>query len=911
MFADMLESLRRPNIKPKLWMEECELILGTRENLDQCIDECIASKAYGLDLETTGLDNRVFNGRTRDTIVGVCLSAHKDKGYYFPVGHQEGVEHNIPWRLMYPALERLLDISVEAQPIFHNAGFDQEFLEFNEYKSGLGEERWDSCKWHDTYVLQYLMNPREKGGRGLKNLTNVHLEREMIELSDLMPDAEDKNYSKLDVSWEPCVWYAASDAMCTLGLWEVLFKKYTEAPEHSKSIYALEKMCLLSTRWMHRNRVYIDRKTALKYSQQGQKLWFDSLLEVYAGAKEILGRDITPNFVRILKGSIKGDNKFNHMEVEGMSYKTRVDEARKEAIRSHPDQKGIVTKAVKILGKKAGTEEVEFPLTYDILSAQKLGLLFRELSVPGLKASEKSGQVVTSKDVLEDVIKTSAEDFPFMAKVKTFRELGKAMGQYLIPFVEDVGPDGTLKPKFDQFAADTGRFSCKTNSKPWKVKDGGCRVPFQGIPATYDPNKPEAIAKMRSCVSPRDDDWWLAAIDYAGVELRLVTNLSLEPKWIKAFFQCSECGNEFPQEIQEDGFAPAPPSICPTCGSDKIGDLHTITAVAFYGEGAKKRDDWKKLRGHGKRCNFALSYGGTGKAVQRSIDDCTAQEGEEKYKLFTKTYSSLTAWWAKQHQYGRKKGYVKTGMGRIQPLPDINSDDFRFKSKDERKAVNGPVQGTSADITKLAMSLIYKEVKKRGWQDKLKMILTVHDEIVFEIHKSILKESIDSICHLMTKNDIIKRLGWAVPLLVDVELGKDWTVPFDLKDVHLGEAGDSIIHSKYRCQDCDEKTPRDPKPSICMHCGSSNIKTEYTDDFVEKIKKQAALLYSDYGINPDDLIKEEVKQAVIVQPQSQNPVFVVEQLTEDIAKELSDWIKTQEGLYDVMYEGRKINTLLE
>ena len=84
-----------------------------------------------------------------------------------------------------------------------------------------------------------------------------------------------------------------------------------------------------------------------------------------------------------------------------------------------------------------------------------------------------------------------------------------------------------------------------------------------------------------------------------------------------------------------------------------------------------------------------MSYGGTGKAVQRTIG-CSAEEAEEKFKKFTSTYSELTRWWSKQHNFGRKHGYVKTGMGRVQPLPDINSDDFRFKSKDERKAVNGP-----------------------------------------------------------------------------------------------------------------------------------------------------------------------------------------------------------------------------
>lgn len=799
MFTEMLEELRRPTIEPKGWMEDCQLILGTKDNLDQCIQECMESEVYGLDVETTGLDQRVFDGVTKDKIVGICLAPSIDKGYYFPLTHRSdfGEDHNIPWRLMGKALTRLFDLEVKADPVFHNASFDQEFLEFNGYVKRLGSERWNKPRrWHDTMILKYLLNPREKGGRGLKALSKNLLNREMIELNELMPPPQALDYSKLDPSWAPCVLYAAADAMNTVGIFEKLYGEYCDNKQHTQFIYNLEKKTLLATRWMMRNRVYVDRKTALKFCQEGQKLWFDSLLEVYAGANEILGRDITPNYVRILKGDLAGLNLFDHMEVEGMSYKTRVDEARKEALANFPDPKETIRKEVPRLSsdkfKKAeGLEDIDFPLTYDILSPQQLGLLFRELNVPGLTVTEKSGQVATAKDAIEGVIEKASEDFPFMAKIKSFRELGKALGQYLIPFVEDVGPDGTLKPKFDQFSADTGRFSCKTNSKPWKVRDGGCRVPFQGIPATYDKDKPKCISKMRQCISVRNDDFWLAAIDYAGVELRLVTNLSREPKWIDAFFSCSECGKKYERVQGEDGFPVAPPTIC-SCGSDKIGDLHTGTAVAFYGEGSKKQDNWKVLRGNGKACNFALCYGGTGKAVQRSIG-CDAKDGDEKYRVFTKTYSGLTQWWGEQHNFGRKNEFVKTAMGRVQPLPDINSSEFRFKSKDERKALNGPIQGTSADVTKLAMALIYENVLKRDWEDKLLMVLTVHDEIVFEIHKSILNEAIEMISELMTRNNVIKKMQWPIPLLVDVELGKDWSVPYDLKDIRAGEGDEELV----------------------------------------------------------------------------------------------------------------------
>lgn len=862
MFNEMLDELRRPNIQPKAWMDSCELILGTADNLDQCIDECINAPlgVYGLDLETTGLDQRVFNGETKDKIVGVCLAPSKDKGYYFPLTHN--TKSNVSWRLMGEALQRLFDLSVEASPVFHNASFDQEFLEFNGYIDRLGKDRWfQARKWHDTLILKYLLNPREKGGRGLKALSKSLLNREMIELEDLMPDAEDKDYSKLDPKWEPCVLYAAADAMNTVGIFEKLYGEYTSEKHHSQFIYTLEKKTLLSTRWMMRNRVYVNRKKALSFCQEGQKLWFESLLEVYDGAKEILERDVTPNYIRLLKGELKGVNIFDPMEVEGISYKTRVDEARKEANKYFPDSNESISKEVPRLSsdkfsKAEGLEDISFPLVYDILSPQQLGLLFREMNVPGLTVTERSGQVATAKDAIESVIENASESFPFMAKIKSFRELGKALGQYLIPFVEDVGSDGTLKPKFDQFSADTGRFSCKTNSKPWKVKDGGCRVPFQGIPATYDKNKPKCISKMRECISVRDDDFWLAAIDYAGVELRLVTNLSLEPKWIDAFFSCSECGKKYEMVEGEDGFPIAPPSLC-SCGSDKIGDLHTGTAVAFYGEGAKDRDDWKVLRGNGKACNFALCYGGTGKAVQRSIG-CDAKEGDDKYKVFTKTYSGLTGWWGKQHNFGRENGFVKTAMGRVQPLPDINSKEFKFKSKDERKALNGPIQGTSADVTKLAMSLIYEEVVKRDWEKKLLMVLTVHDEIVFEIHKSILKEAIELISNLMTKNGVIKKMQWPIPLLVDVELGKNWSVPYDLKDIKEGK-GDEELISIFEGQ---------------------------------------------------KVVIEEAKEEI---PLIKVEKFTVTKLDDNTATELSSWIKSRMILneeWDVIYNERSIKALL-
>lgn len=883
MFDDFLADLRRPQIEPYPWMSEVDLILGTTENITQAIDECLASEVYGCDIETTGLDNRVFDGRTVDSIVGIGIAQTPNKAYYFPIGHKAGSEYNIPWSIVGKEFGRLFDPSQKARPVFHNIAFDSVFLEYNGFFP-LGKDRWDDHrKWEDSLIVKYLLNPRQKGGRGLKALSDQLCDMKMIELSDLIPDTKQKDYSTLDPSWEPCVLYAAADPLCTLRVWEILFKEYTDLPQHTMSMYNLEKMCNVAVSWMHRCRVHVDREKVLASCIEGQALWWQSLLDVYEGASKILGRDVKPNYIRLMEGKLKGRNKYDPNEVggeDGMTYKIRLDEARKEAERLYPDPKQVISKNAPIIGKDAGTEKVDFPVVYDVMSAQQLGLMFRELNVPGLIVTEKSGQVATGNDVLDKVIEDAAENYPFMKKIKSFRTLGKSLGQYLIPMLEDVGPDGTLKAKFDQFSADTGRFSCKTTKEPWVTKDGGCRVPFQGIPAYgKDKSKPKIISHMRECISVREDGWWLAAIDYAGVELRLVTNLSNEPKWIKAFFECSDCGNQFPQETAEDGIPKATPPFC-SCGSDKIGDLHTVTAEAFYGKAARDTPKWKEYRGNAKGCNFALSYGGTGKAVLRTIgpDKITLSEAEDKYKTFTSTYNVLTGWWDSQHKFARKHGYVKTGFGRVQPLPEINSDDFRRRSKDERKAVNGPVQGTSADITKLSMALIYKEVKKRGWLDKLYMILTVHDEIVYEIHESIIGEAIPLLSDIMVRNKGIANQGWNVPLLVDVEIGRDWSVPYDLKDLKRGfkevlveDGVDDEGKKKY-------KEIQAPVPESL----SRIFKVEQTEE-KKKEKEQTP-------------IKTEAK------------TYELKELTRVSAEELASWLTLNEGGM-IKYQGRDITAL--
>ena len=785
MFDDLYKAVR-PKIKQYDWMHNCEMILVTNEEqLKECIDDCIESLVYGLDLETTGLDSRVFNGETRDKIVGFCLASSSTKGYYIPVRHSEGV--NIPWTVAHREMCRLGNSPAKA--VFHNAKFDAEFLQFN----GLGPiGNWDDHKnWHDTLILAYIRNQKERN-KGLKTLSKKELGCEMIELNELFgPEHKgDLDFSLLDSEWEPCVWYAVSDAICTLRLFTKLngdVMREIDGVRSMKSIYTIEKMALNATRWMERCRIPTDQEKVKELIRLGHREWWQSVEDVYDAVEAELGRDVRPAWVKLFNGTLQSNMVFDP-DQESPPFMDRVNEAKGLAKSLKMESSKTINKVVTSLTQEGKTEEVAFPETYDIIAPAKLGLMFREMEVPDLAVTEKSGQVSTRKEDLDAVIKKAGDRFPYMAKIKRFREVSKALSTYLNSMLEHAAHDGTLKATFNGLKTDTGRFSCTTSRRPHL--DGGCTVPWQGMPSGYDPNRPECLKRLRECVVGRGDRV-LVAIDYAGVELRIATNLSREPKWMAEYFRCADCGEAFDKG---DGKTTpnAPPPFCPNCGSDKIGDLHSLTTVMLYGEEVKKdKKMFKAKRQIGKQTNFLLAYGGGPNALTKQIG-LEEREAERVKATFDKSYGVLRNWWANQKRYGRKYGFVSTSFGRRCPVPDINMPKIDkatgrrnggFIAKAERNAVNAPVQGTSADITKLAMGMIYQHAIKNGWLDRMGLLITMHDELVFDVEPSLMKEFLEVVPKIMASNKVIKSVRWPVPLTVDIEMGKDWTVPFNITEV--------------------------------------------------------------------------------------------------------------------------------
>lgn len=618
MFMDELADLKRPKVEKHVWMEDVHMeLVTTIDRLREVVDECIASGVYGWDLETTGLDNRVFpgpdEGRTVDSIVGHCLAPTQDRGFYVPLRHvgPDGtlLDTNLPLSAANEEFRRLADS--EAIAVFHHGKFDQEFLEWGEDEP-IG--CWDNPDhWDDTFIMAYLRDTRDKI-RGLKPLSSNELGRDMIELKELFSKEEQKrlggslNFSILDPSWEPCVWYACSDAMNTRGLRDLLLPVLVEQkPRTQKVIYRLEKMCLPGTRWMERCRINIDRPKVKELIALGQEEWMESLAEVYDTVSKHLNRDVRPGWFKIMQGGpdYPPTAKFNPKEMDP-SYM----ECREEAIHLAeqlqldpvtPDAKGknrvqTIRKEVPHLINKRKKEQVEFPVVYDVTIPSELGLMLREIGVTGLRTTEKSGQIKTSKDEIERVIEEAGELFPFMGKIKRFRETAKALGTNLFPIWNDTAPerarDGTIRVGFNGHKVETGRFS--TPQPRGKVFHGQVRWNLHSIPATYDKNKPACMLRIRECVRARKGKI-LFAIDYSGVELRIVTNLSREPKWMDEFFRCSGCGHTFERGNGKET-PPAPPPFCPECGSDKIGDLHSLTAIAVYGDEIKDTKEFKNKR---------------------------------------------------------------------------------------------------------------------------------------------------------------------------------------------------------------------------------------------------------------------------------------------------------------------------
>lgn len=355
---------------------------------------------------------------------------------------------------------------------------------------------------------------------------------------------------------------------------------------------------------------------------------------------------------------------------------------------------------------------------FNLASPKQLGdVLFEkmQLTLPGKKKAKKTktGQYATG----EEILTLMADENLIVKEILEFREITKLKSTYVDALPTLVNKKtGRVHTTFQQAIAVTGRLSSQYPN-------------LQNIPVRTDRGK-----EIRKAFIPRDNDHILLSADYSQIELRVIAALSGDVNMCDAFI--------------------------------KGIDIHTATAARVFG--VNENDVTKEMRYKAKSVNFGIIYG----QGQRGLADnlkITTQEAGEILESYKNQYSSIEEFKESQIQFARENGYVQTLLGRKRWLADINDGNGAVRSFAERNAVNMPIQGSAADMIKLAMIRIDTAIKKAGL--KSKMVLQVHDELVFDA----LKSEVEILKPLILENmQMAMPLPNGVPTVAEVGMGENW-----------------------------------------------------------------------------------------------------------------------------------------
>ena len=350
---------------------------------------------------------------------------------------------------------------------------------------------------------------------------------------------------------------------------------------------------------------------------------------------------------------------------------------------------------------------------FNLASPKQLGdILFDKLKLGGAKQKKtKTGQYATGEEILSYLAKDNA----IVSAILDWRSLIKLQNTYVeaLPLQVDAVTK-RIHTDYMQTVAATGRLS-STNPN------------LQNIPI-----RTERGQQIRKAFIARDENYTLLSADYSQIELRIIAALSGEENMIKAF-QNKE-------------------------------DIHKSTASKVFN--VPLEDVSREQRSHAKTVNFGIIYGVSafGLSNQTSL---SRKESADLIEAYYQTYPRLKSYIQEQIDFARDNGYVQTILGRRRYLKDINSQNAIVRSGAERNAVNAPIQGSAADIIKIAMINIHKKFTSENW--KSKMLLQVHDELVFDVHNSELEK-----IQPMIKHEMENAFVMAVPLEVEIGVGENW-----------------------------------------------------------------------------------------------------------------------------------------
>ena len=350
--------------------------------------------------------------------------------------------------------------------------------------------------------------------------------------------------------------------------------------------------------------------------------------------------------------------------------------------------------------------------SFNLNSPKQLGeILFDKLKLVDKPKKTRTGQYSTAEDVLSYL----AKDHEIIQDILDYRGLSKLKSTYVDALPTQVEPSTKrVHTDYMQTVAATGRLSSNNPN-------------LQNIPI-----RTERGRQVRKAFIPRNEDYILLAADYSQIELRIIAALSKETNMIEAF---------------------------------KNGeDIHASTAAKVFN--VPLAEVTREQRSNAKTVNFGIVYGVSAFGLSNQTN-LSRGEAKDLIDTYYETYPKLKAYMSELVDFARDNGYVQTVLGRRRYLKDINSRNAVVRGAAERNAVNAPIQGSAADIIKLAMINIHQKLKEGNY--KSKMLLQVHDELVFDIFKPELNE-----LKTLIKSEMENAFKLEVPLDVEVDTGLNW-----------------------------------------------------------------------------------------------------------------------------------------
>jgi len=354
---------------------------------------------------------------------------------------------------------------------------------------------------------------------------------------------------------------------------------------------------------------------------------------------------------------------------------------------------------------------------FNVASPKQLGqILFVKLGLKAKNQKKTGGGALSTK---ESELAKLAEAHPIIPLILQYRELAKLLGTYIDNLIPIVGKDGRLRAKFLQSGTTTGRMGSESPN-------------LQNIP-----NHTELGLRIRNAFVA-DKGNALVALDYSQIELRIAAFLAEDKELIRIFKEGE--------------------------------DVHAAVAAKVFGVPVDKVD--KEMRRKAKVINFGVMYGMGVNALQKNLGSNRA-EAQKFYDDYFKTFAGLAEYLDNVKKETAKRGYTETVFGRRRYFEGINSRLPFIRAAAERMAINAPIQGTEADIIKLAMVRADEWLIKENLGEKVSLVLQVHDELVYEMDKKLVDKVAPQIKKIMESSVDLKTTK-GVPIVVDVSVGGNW-----------------------------------------------------------------------------------------------------------------------------------------